>query len=333
MKTSQILLFLGFSLLLFQWPPAKLKAQVTHVVDFEGSVPANQDYLNGSEQPLGTTYIFNTPVGPLIFPNFFDTIYGGFWTQGWALSRRADSTTASAQNIYGVKAYSGHNGSQTFAVGLGMARLRTHQLGPNGRVKSLYVTNTTWNYEAMLHGLGISKKFGGVDGTDPDYFKLVVKRYVGGQLQPDSAEIYLADYRFPGASSQDYILKSWVKLDLNLPAPMDSLIFILRSSDITPFGMATPPYFAVDDVEVEGSGVSLTSSVATPHVMHFTTPDGTVILSGLPSSGSVFIYDVTGKLRYSSAYNQGNVTIPAGILSSGIFFVHAGGALYKIIVN
>lgn len=301
------------------------------IVDFEGSVPAGPEYLNGSEQPLGTSYSFSTPFGPVIFPNFFDTLYGGFWVQGWALSRRADSSTANVSNVYGVKAFTGNGGSGTFAVGLSMARLRTNMLAPGSRVKSLYVTNTTWNYESMRQGLGTSKIFGGLDGTEPDYFKLVVKRYVGGVLQADSAEIYLADYRFPGASSQDYILKDWIKLELNLPAPMDSLLFILRSSDVGLFGMNTPPYFAIDDVEVEGAPVSGLSDHSVQKLSTAFLSDGSLILRGMEAGESVYIYDISGRLYFSFVSTNNTHIVSSGAWPSGFYVLRLSGNSVKIL--
>jgi hypothetical protein len=303
----------------------------SYTIDFEGSVPAVQDYLNGSEQPLGTSYSFSTPYGPVIFPNFFDTLYGGFWVQGWALSRKADSSTANVSNVYGVKALTGNSGSETFAVGLSMARLRTNMLMPGTRVKSLYVTNTTWNYEAMRQGLGTSKIFGGLDGTEPDFFKLVVKRYVGGVLQADSAEIYLADYRFPGASPQDYILKTWTKLELNLPTPMDSLLFILRSSDVGLFGMNTPPYFAVDDVEVEGAPTTGVSDNSVETFSAAFLSDGNLILKDIKAGEYVQIYDISGRLYLSFVSTNNTHVVTAASWPSGLYVLRLSGSRVKIL--
>lgn len=308
-----------------------LFGQSTYVVDFENIVPPGQDYLNGSEQPFGTTYSFSTPQGLIFFPNVYDTLYGGFWVQGWALSRRVDSSTATVQNVYGVKAYSGNGGSQGFAVGLGMARLRTHALSPGARVKSLYLTNTTWNYEAMRQGLGVSKKFGGQDGTDPDFFKVVVKRYVAGALQGDSAELYLADFRFPGASAQDYILNTWEKLELNLPTPMDSLLFILRSSDVGLMGMNTPPYFAVDDVEIEGSTVGLEEVQGRPLFRVRVMPDGRLWAEFLEPGVQFKVFDAVGRLVLNLRA-QSSFFVSEKIFSPGLYIAECDGICFKFVV-
>lgn len=324
-KNSALFLALLFSIIY------SVTAQNFYTVDFEGSVPVGQDYLNGSEQPMGTSYSFNTPFGPVVFPNVFDTIYGGFWVQGWALSRRADSTTSNVSNVYGVKAFTGNGGSETFAVGLGMSRLRLNMLTPGVRVKSFYVTNTTWNYEAMRQGLGTSKIFGGIDGTEPDFFKLVVKRYVGGVLQADSAEVYLADYRFPGASSQDYILNTWTKLELNLPAPMDSLLFILRSSDVGLFGINTPPYFAIDDVEVEGVPASGTLNNGTEKPSTAFLSDGTLMLRGMKAGDRVDIYDVSGRLFYSGLLSGSMHIVSTAEWPAGAYILKLSGQSFKFL--
>ena len=82
--------------------------------------------------------------------------------------------------------------------------------------------------------------------NDTDWFKLTIWGYTGGNLTVDSVEFYLADYRFPN-NSQDYIIKDWNWVDLISLGAIDSLTFVLSSSDVGSFGMNTPAFFAIDN--------------------------------------------------------------------------------------
>ena len=303
--------------------------QNTYVVDFENFVPAGFNYLNGSEQPFGTEYSFNTPAGPLGFYSLFDTIYGGFWTFGWAISQQQDSSTASVNNVYGVQALKGNNNSDAWAVGLAMSRLRTHNLASGARIKRLFVTNTTYNYKAMKYGLGNSKIFGGTNGSDPDYFKLVIRPYSNGLLLTDSAEIYLADFRFPGASSQDYISNTWNEVNLNFLGPYDSLIFILRSSDVGFFGMNTPPYFAIDDVEVEYIPSSSSYPQKKIPALNYQYSNGDLIVEGCSIGEKILITDLAGKVLLSYLVNSDRLTLSCNAWPTGIYVVQLSGYSFK----
>jgi len=125
-------------------------------------------------------------------------------------------------------------------------------IGVRGRNPSLiygfYITNAAITASSMIHGDSTAKKFGGPDGTDPDWLMLTVYKYYLGNLV-DSTNIYLADFRSTD-STLDYILKDWKYVTLN-PAPGDSLSFRLSSSDVDSLGnMRTPPYFCIDNLYI-----------------------------------------------------------------------------------
>jgi len=99
----------------------------------------------------------------------------------------------------------------------------------------------------MLDGDAFAKKFGGESGNDPDFFNLIIHSYLDGELSEDSIVVKLADYTFED-NSQDYILNSWLDVDLSVLGMADSLSFQLNSSDIGDFGMNTPAYFCLDNL-------------------------------------------------------------------------------------
>jgi hypothetical protein len=59
----------------------------------------------------------------------------------------------------------------------------------------------------------------------------------------------LADYTFTD-NTQDYLINDWTTVSLvALSDDTRSLQFVLESSDNGPFGMNTPAYFAVDNIQ------------------------------------------------------------------------------------
>ena len=101
----------------------------------------------------------------------------------------------------------------------------------------------------MQFGDAFSKKFGGQDGLDPDYFVLKVYNYLNGSIT-DTASFYLADFRDPGTNN-DYIVRDWMLAETLFSNAFDSLGFELSSSDNGTFGMNTPAYFCMDEIMTE----------------------------------------------------------------------------------
>ena len=206
----------------------------------------------------GQGYINNTPYSAagVTHSNTF-TDWGGGVTSwgGFAVSNHTDTTTAGYGNQYSSFAGSGAGGSANFAVGYVDAFFN-----PEGtRISFVTATNMTGlgadftniTYPAldMLNGTpGVSKKFGGTTGNDPDYLLLTITGYFNN-LTTASTAIYLADYR-SADNSQDYILNSWTHVDFSPLGTVDEIRFTMSSSDNGMFGMNTPSYFAMDNLAV-----------------------------------------------------------------------------------
>lgn len=226
-------------------------AQSVFVSDMENLGLGSGQIYNGSTGGNG----FQS--GHAFFPTAWDTSFGGYWSAGWAASAMHDSTTTGAANLYGCIAYNGYSNSSAFAVGttFGNLTIRMTDSLVGKTVKGFYICNSTYAYKSMKYGDTFAKKFGDTTGTHcgcpqgsyPDWFKLTIKRYYGGYLQNDSAEVYLADYRYSN-SIQDYILNTWTWIDLDSLGRTDSLAFFLHSSDNGTFGMNTPAYFCIDNL-------------------------------------------------------------------------------------
>ncbi len=99
----------------------------------------------------------------------------------------------------------------------------------------------------MRYGDAFAKKFGGTTGNDPDFFQLTITGKNDAGQSIGSIEVYLADYRF--ANNQlDYIIDDWIQVDLSPIGMASFLEFSIASSDVGPFGIDTPAFFAVDEI-------------------------------------------------------------------------------------
>jgi uncharacterized protein DUF4465/type IX secretion system substrate protein len=181
------------------------------------------------------------------FPTQWDTSYGGYWSTGWAASTYYDTTTAGYPNLYGCAAYKGYANSNTFAVGTtaGNLTIRLTDSLIGKTVSGVYVCNSTYAYKSMKNG----DTFGDTafSAKNKDWFKLTIRNYHGGVLAADSAEVYLADFRYADTTN-NYILKTWMWVDLTSLGNTDSLVFFLHSTENNTYGMMTPAFFCIDNL-------------------------------------------------------------------------------------
>lgn len=274
-----------------------------NILSFEDVFQDTSAYWDGSDQSGGFV------TGDVFFPNQYDSIFN-YWASGWTLSTMKDSTTMGFLNQFSARAGAGADGSGTYTVAYQNDFLGQH---PVIRLKnsfsdfkkvplSLSLTNTTYAYFSMKEGDGFSKKFGGPNGDDPDFFKLTIFGYADGNRLPDSVVFFLADFRFED-NSDDYILKDWASVDLSAFPALDSLEFRLSSSDVGAYGMNTPAYFCMDLLTID-----LSSGNEKPE------PAGLLTFPN-PAAEQLFVECQEEDLpqRYRIVNNAG-VTIKAGVL-------------------
>jgi hypothetical protein len=114
-------------------------------------------------------------------------------------------------------------------------------------VSGLYITNSTYAYWSMKNGDDFSKKFGGETGSDPDWFKVTIAGISENGDTTETLDYYLADFRFEN-NQEDYIIDSWEWIDLTELGEISALRFSLSSSDVGAWGMNTPAYFCIDQI-------------------------------------------------------------------------------------
>ncbi|WP_428937722.1 DUF4465 domain-containing protein [Fontivita pretiosa] len=219
-------------------------------VDFsDKALPANSFY-NGSDLAGGFTS------GGAHFWNNYNTQFQS-WI-GFAYSNVNNTTTPGFTNQYAAITGSGVGGAGVYAVGFDVGLPPTVTLPFPTSVSGLFVTNTTYTYLAIRDGndgFGIVRQFGddpsqpgaGNQGH-PDWYKLTIIGRDASSAITGSIEFYLADYRFAD-NADDYVVSDWRWVDLTgLGSSVKTLEFSVASSDVGPFGINTPTYFALDNL-------------------------------------------------------------------------------------
>jgi hypothetical protein len=210
------------------------------VITFEELSLAPQSFENGANLNGG----FSSNGG--FFNNNYDATFDS-WS-GWAYSNVVDTTTAGFRNQYAAFPGSGAEGSVNYAVAFSSDAYIN--LPTSGILKSLAMANTTYAALSMRDGDSFAKQFGGPTGNDPDFFKVTITGFDeldANGASVGSVEVFLADYR-SADNSLDFILSGWQTIDLAGLVGSKSLGFAFDSSDIGPFGINTPTYFALDNL-------------------------------------------------------------------------------------
>jgi hypothetical protein len=216
------------------------------VITFEDlSLSGSNTYQNGATlNPPGS---FTS--GGATFNNSYNANFG-VWS-GWSYSNVVDNATAGFTNQYAAFNPSGGDASAQYGVANAFSPGDATIALPAGQIPvSMRVVNTTYAALSMKNGDQFAKKFGGASGNDPDFFLLTITGKNAQNQSTGSVDFYLADFRFANNQS-DYIVSQWTTVDLSkLGAGTSTLSFGLNSSDVGAFGMNTPAYFAMDNLQL-----------------------------------------------------------------------------------
>lgn len=217
------------------------------------ALPSNS-YLNGSDGSGGFMS------GGARFTNLYNPTYRV--AAGWAVSNMTDIFTPGYRNQYSAVTGGGVNGSANYGIGflgtysptLGAASEFHNgliQLPSGMEPKSMVVANTAYVVHSILGGDQFAKKFGGPTGTDPDWLRLTIRGNTSDGATVATQEVYLADYRSPTPGG-DYVALDWLPVDLSSfrGRGVTNLTFSLDSSDVGIYGMNTPGYIAMDNLEL-----------------------------------------------------------------------------------
>ncbi len=235
-----------------------------------------------------TSLDFNT--NGVTFQYTWNNSWGGFWESGSAYTNINDTINGTYTNIYGCITGNAFSGSNYVTIQDGaVISFSNNTTAING----FYITNTTYAWKTIKNGNQFARKFGDTTGTGsgtsipqgqyPDWFKILVKGYRGGSMTTDSIEYYLADYRNPGTSN-DYVVKNWQFVDCSSLGQVDSIKYILKSSDNSQGIPNTPAFFSIDNFIIQ-------STVGTQDLSDIQN----YLLFPNPSNGNATLYLNTNK--------------------------------------
>lgn len=299
----------------------KSGAQVNIVTDFETyTLAPNSAYSPTPATPFQTTNAI------------FDYQYAGYWSAGFAYTNKKDSVNGTFTNLYGVRAYNGYAGSGYYVTGQDRGKITLTV--PQSTVAGFYITNTTYAFKSIKSGDAFARKFGDTTGTGsgttipqgsyPDYFKAIVKGYKNGALKNDSVTVMLADYTFTN-NTQDFVLDTWQFVNTAIIGEVDSIKFFLRSSDMAPWGMNTPGFFAIDNFTVlQPTYVGIAhESRNTAALEVYPNPFGAElsIRHSYAEPVQLRVLDVSGKAVFGTGLPASQATLDLSSLPSGVYFL------------
>lgn len=193
---------------------------------------------------LGTDETESFLANGIIFPYAHNS---GFWN-GFVYSQKHDVKTAGFLNQYSSYAMKDTASNNIFVVAYPSSTANTIEFDNTVYDVRCKITNTTYAALSMKTGDAFAKKFGGTTGNDKDWFKVQLIGFDQNNQPTDTVDFYLADYRFDN-NSQDYIVSDWKPVSLDKLGKIKKLKVELSSTDNGDWGMNTPGYFCLDDIE------------------------------------------------------------------------------------
>lgn len=218
--------FFLFTIVVFVFTSCKQESEIkTTAIDFENTVLSEVGYTSQTFKVGDVTFRMNGK---------------DFWEGGIACTNHSDVTTATYLNQYSSIVGKGAYDSKKYGVIYAPATIvcLPNQLGAFS-AKSLMLTNSTYTYYVIKDGNTYSKKF-----TTNDWFKVKIDGYFNNQVT--SLEYYLADFR----NGNSFISNKWENLDISKLGQVDSIKFTLQSTDTGDWGMNTPAYLCIDNLQL-----------------------------------------------------------------------------------
>jgi hypothetical protein len=217
----------------------------TATISFEGKTLNADGYWCGDESGVkydnwgSDAYACTYKEGPATFPVNWTPAWGS-WT-GFAISNRTETTYNAAtmtpdqfNNITGG-ARSGNNFMVLYPFGESIT------FDKPVTIKGFWFTNDAWTVDAILNG----------DGMSPGKFE--ADDYLTCIMYPDNGMVSGARIEIPLASDGQYV-NDWVYCDLSdtdVCKNVSSLSFSFEGSKANDYGLTTPTYICIDDIEIE----------------------------------------------------------------------------------
>jgi hypothetical protein len=209
-------------------------------ITFEELDPGISGYWNGDNNEGS----FSSGNG--IFPNKYNNDYSS-WS-GFSFTNHSDTEAGDYTNMYSSITGEGDDMSSIYSTYYYMGAPDTLKFMVPEIITNISISNSTYAYLTMKNGNMFAKKFGGVDGNDPDWYKLKLTTLGEDGSVTAIETIFLADFRYDN-NSQDYISNVWSQFDLSEAGYIIGIIFEIESSDTGDYGINTPAYICVDNIE------------------------------------------------------------------------------------
>lgn len=273
-------------------------AQDATTVTFEEYALPVDSFANGATLRANGEFDLGSPESNgLALRHSFTEFNGAFFWSDWAISNTTDTTDGTFLNDVSAFTGQGVDGSDNYAVAFGNTRMFENSLAqPIAYVfEEIYVTNTTYAALVIRDGNQFSDRFGGVTGTDPDFFTVTFRGYLNGRASADSVTVYLADFRSDDPAD-DYILDEWLAVDLTSLGQVTEVKLRFASSDVNAFGILTPTYVAVDDIRFRAEEpVGLRDLEAAPAPWVFPSVAKEVLYVETEAPVAYAVYDMLGR--------------------------------------
>lgn len=283
----------------------------TDTADFENLNLAPGKFWNKSNGTVRDIYTS----GNAQFPSAYTISgYGDYWSRGFAISNKTDSTTASGisgnSRIYTAITGVGYNNSANYAVAQNNSVIRLQGAALGKQLDGVYLTNSNYAYLSMKWGDAFARKF-----NDTDFFAVKITGYKAG-AKTDSVLHYLAQ--------NGQIKNTWEWVDLKPLGNVDSVMFSLSSSDVGQFGMNTPAFFALDNFTTRDAAVGIATIAANElNVQVYPNPANNWVSIQTKENASIFnaeVYDVTGVKHMETTLFAGQ-SMDISQLGGGLYFV------------
>ncbi len=294
---------------------ALFSVNAQQVATFDDVELAPGSWYNGSDGAGG----FSS--GGFWFPNAYIPDWN-YWS-GFSVSNMKDTVTAGYENQFSSITGSGATGSENYAVVHFPGSLKM-EFDEVMEVTGVNITNSAYAYLSMRDGDDFSKKFGGTEGTDPDYLKLLVWGTDASGNLTDTVAFFLADYRFED-QEDNYIVNAWEWFDLTVLGAIKELHFDMESSDVGDWGMNTPAYFCIDDFTALKLTSVFSPAITERQALHvYPNPVTNLFYVVVPeNSDRIILMESTGRILFQqqvAGQNLVPVTFPAG-LPAGVYFL------------
>jgi hypothetical protein len=178
----------------------------------------------------------------------FSNVYNPSWGSwsGFAYSNTKSNSYAGLTDQYHSAIGGGYGGNGNYII-CGTSGTITVPATDGQQLSGCYITNNAYAYSSISNGDSYAKKF--VQG---DYFKVTFTADNG-----KTQDFYLADFRSTNEADQ-YIIKDWTWCDLSSLGTVKTLTLSFTSSDNGSWGMNTPAYCCIDNL----NGTNTTTGIA-----------------------------------------------------------------------